>query len=271
MPTSLRFWRILRRSALIVPAVLVCSWILLYLDSVYQRRKAEHFVAELKAFPFATAGFVEVRDLVARHGGISIQQFPDWQFPQPGVPFVDSHDHVHMPVPHGGGPICTVRNCTFEIWIRPRLLALPLNYQAVWWLQSALAYVGIRPWGVYARFEIRNGRLAESHTSLGQLRNAKADGPYVGLVPLEYEVVCMTHFPYNEHRDYVVGASADNLSPLDFLSARLAQTPNAPTRRAFDVDLHCLTLVMRSCHGFSELAPSAWADYQAGMANPGQK
>ena len=163
-------------------------------------------------------------------------------------------------------PICTIRDCTFEASIKPRVLDLPMNYRAGILLGSVLAYSGIRPWGIYTKFEVRNGRLKESRTSLGQLRrSAKPDGPYEGLVPLEYRVVTTAHSPYN--RKYTVGPSANNLSPLDFLSAWLEQAANAPTQRAFDVDFRCVTGVWHSWNGFSELAPSAWADYQAQLSS----
>ena len=49
----------------------------------------------------------------------------------------------------------------------------------------------------------------------------------------------------------------------DELWTWIAQAPNAPINRAFDVRLHCLTTVLHACRGFAEIAPSAWSDYQA--------
>ena len=60
--------------ARLVLAGVVGSWLFLYLDSVYQRRRAESLFADLKSLDFATAGFPEVRDVVIRHGGKAYQR-----------------------------------------------------------------------------------------------------------------------------------------------------------------------------------------------------
>jgi hypothetical protein len=53
---SMRTHRVFRLIAPSLIAVLAISWLCLYLDSVYERRRAEHLVADLKSFPFSTAG-----------------------------------------------------------------------------------------------------------------------------------------------------------------------------------------------------------------------
>jgi hypothetical protein len=260
-----RFRRVRFHVVLIPVVVLVIGWLFLYLDSVYQRKKAEQFISDLRSFPFATAGFGEVHDLVERHHGTSSQQFPIWHVPQLALPDTEPQGRIQMP-PVEDKPTCTLQDCTFEIWIQPRVLNIQMNYRAGKLLRSVLAYSGIRPWVIYTKFEVRDGELKESRTSVGQLkRNARPDGPYTGLVPLEYRVVTTVLSPYN--RDYAVGPSANNLSPRDFLSAWLEQAVNAPTHRAFDIDLRCVTGVWHSCNGFSELAPSAWADYEAQLSS----
>src|SRR5262245_60771683 len=84
--------------------VLACCGLAVHLDSFYQRRRAERFLSDLRSFPFASAGFVEVRDLVTRNGGAGLQDLPQ------RIPFS-----------------CTIRDCTFEVWIRHPLLQLPLK------------------------------------------------------------------------------------------------------------------------------------------------
>ena len=115
---------------------LVVSWLLLYLDSIVQRRKAEQLVLDLKSFPFATAGFTEVRDFMVSHGGQAVQQFP--QTP----------------------PLtCTVRDCTFEVSFEHRLLRLPVDGgRTAELLYTAFVYSGVRPWGVFSRFEVHRPR-----------------------------------------------------------------------------------------------------------------
>jgi hypothetical protein len=50
------------------------------------------------------------------------------------------------------------------------------------------------------------------------------------------------------------------------LFAQVLLTPDAPIQRAFDINVHCFSAVFRACRGLDELAPSAWAEYQAGRA-----
>jgi hypothetical protein len=129
-------------------------------------------------------------------------------------------------------------------------------------LWSALAHIGVRPWGVYAKFEVSEWKLAESWTRITQVRVARSES-YEGLIPLEYRVVSRAQSPHDERRhDYTVGVPHVTGGTLDILSAQLVQSPSAPLQRVFDIDLRCLTAVWHACRGFVELAPSAWADYQ---------
>lgn len=163
------------------------SWLWLYFDSVHQRRKAESLIADLKLFPFASAGFLEVQELASRHGGAAVQQLPPLQLPQPGVPFLDSQGKISIPR-ISGGPTCTVQDCTFEIWIKTRLARLPLERRAAELLYTALPYLGIRSWILCSRFEVRRGKLEESSTTVVEVRHGTL-GSYEGLVPFGYEVV----------------------------------------------------------------------------------
>jgi hypothetical protein len=221
--------------------VLACGWLGLYVDSMYQCRKAERFLSDLRSFPFATAGFVEVRDLTTRYGGEGLQETPQ-RFP----------------------PACTIRDCTFEVWIKHRLLQVPLKSPAWEWFYSTLPYFGIRPWVVYSQFEVKDGKLSGSVTQVGQLRRGRLKN-YDGLLPIEYEV--WTHQPqrFDLIRDgYSVGPPSAITGPFEELwIARVPLVPDAPFSRAFDLDVRCFGSIVRGCTGFRELAPSAWADNQA--------
>jgi hypothetical protein len=220
--------------------VLACSWLALYLDSAHQRARAERFLSDLRNFPFASAGFPEVRDLTIRHGGAALQEFPP-----------------HFPLS------CTIRDCAFEVWIKHRLVRLPVKPQTAELLYSTLPYFGVRPWVVYSRFEVKDGRLLRSVTSVGQLRRGRLE-TYEGLLPIEYEVwTDRTLTLEGSSAGYTVGApSAITGPPVELWIARVPQAPNAPVLRAFDVDLHCFTAVLRGCADFRELVPSAWADHE---------
>jgi len=255
--------RLRRASRFAVFALLVivsCSWLALYLESIHHRRLAERLIAELRAFPFATAGFVEVRDLANRYGGNARQQFPLLKFLPPGIPIVDAKGQRQTPAPMR--PNCTPQDCTFDISIKPFWYDFPLNYQAAVWLGSALAHSGVRPWVLQARFDIRGGKLESSVTTVGQLRRVRREF-FEGVAPLEYDVISRAYSPDRfPNGDFRAGIPHISGGPVDILSVQLAQTPNAPIRRAFDIDLRCFTAVLRSCRGFSELAPSAWHEYQ---------
>jgi hypothetical protein len=86
--THRQFRATLRLVTRLVLISIVGSWLFLYLDSVYQRRRAESLFADLKSLDFATAGFPEVRDIMNRYGGRGIQRdllprFPDYSGPTP--------------------------------------------------------------------------------------------------------------------------------------------------------------------------------------------
>lgn len=247
------------RFAIILAVVLILGWLFSFLDSFHKRQRAEHFISELKSFPFATAGFGDVRALMDRNGGTSLQQFPNWRLPHIGLP----HGPTPTLVPEGGGPTCTVQDCIFEIRINPRPLGLVPNSRAAIFLRSVLAHVGIRPWGVFATFEIKRGRLDRSRTQIGQASISEMSNAYGFLDTRLYTVECVLDHPANlDSRDYVVGPQANNLNVENFLMARLVRPSSESTRKAFDVHLGCFTTVARSCNGFHELAPSAWAEYQ---------
>ena len=144
---------------------------MIYLDSLHERQRAEHLIADLRSFPFATAGFLEVRGPANRYGGTAVQSFPVLQFLPPGLPLpkfpgtTESQERVPLV---GTRSTCTPRDCIFDIWIRPRLFNLPLNYETSWFLYSGLARLGLRPWVVGGRFEVKDGKLWESRTGVGQ-------------------------------------------------------------------------------------------------------
>jgi hypothetical protein len=204
------------------------GWLWLYFDSVYHRQKAESLIADLRSFPFASAGFLDVREFALRHGGAALQQFPPLSFPRYGVPSRDSQGEVHVPFVQPD-PTCTPRDCTFEIWIRPSPLRFTLSYRSAMLLLSALVHSGIRPWGVYARFEVINGKLEGTRTSVGGLRNAKSGG-YGNLI-LEYEIVSSAR-PVHGDKDYSVSSPHVTGGPMETLRAELAQTPSiSPSRK----------------------------------------
>ena len=143
------------------------------------------------------------------------------------------------------------------------LYDLQFNHKLTAFIASFLAHVGLRPWVVFAGFEVRDGKLWESHAGAGQERRERL-GSYEGLVMLGYGVNSMSkaNAQYNHRPDYAVCVPHITGTVSEDLWTYFVQAPSAPTSRAFDIDLHCFTAVMRPCKGFDILAPSAWVDYQ---------
>ena len=122
--TRHRFRASLRWVARLVLISIVGCWLFLYIDSVYQRRRAESLFADLRSLDFSTAGFAEVRDIMVRYGWHGIQlelltRFPDYL----GDPTIDAHGNVTFP---WRPRTCTPRDCMFLLSIMTRLPRIPL-------------------------------------------------------------------------------------------------------------------------------------------------
>jgi hypothetical protein len=227
--------------ALSLLSIFAFSWSALYFSSLYQLRKAERLVADLRTFPFATADFAEVRDFVFQHGGIAMQELP--QTPPSA---------------------CTVQDCMFQIWLG-RPFSRPPTNQWVWQsLYPTLPYLGLRPWTIYAQFEVRSGVLMRSITTVGQLRRKDI---------IEYSIHTertVTPFFRSDEltNDYAVVVPHVTGPPTEALIAWVLQTPDAPMNQVFDVDLRCFTTIFHGCSDLGALAPSAWQHYRGKMKTP---
>jgi hypothetical protein len=217
--------------------ICICCYLYLYVDSLHQRRKAESLIADLRAFPFATAGPTEVREFATRHGGVAL-------------------------------PECTTQDCTFRIEIYSSTLRFRLTGHMQEILLVLARDIGVRSWGVWSFLQIRSGRLYESVTYAGELRRARCYS-YTGLVSWGYEVRSLSSGWYtNSSPRYSVGFQHIDGPPSNTFAASFPQAPNAPITRAFDIRLDCLTRAVCDCRGFGELAPSAWTDYLAKVDSP---
>jgi hypothetical protein len=248
MPASRRIRSAVLSASLTLVGVLALGWLWLCLDSLHERQRAEHLIADLKSFPFATAGFVEVRELAKRYGGTAVQSFPLLQFLPPGPPLVkfpgSTDPQERMPLVRTR-PTCTPQDCIFDIRIRPRRFSLPLNYETSWFLYSGLARVGLRPWIVSGTYEVRDGKLWETRTGVGQFRHTRP-GLYEGLILLGYQVISMSRanaLDSHHRQEYAVGVPHVTGTVSDDLNTWFVQDSNAPLNRAFDVRLQCLTAI----------------------------
>ena len=241
MPSSGRLRRTLRNGVSALLISIAVAWLSLYFDSILQRRKAERLVADLKTFPFATAGFIEVRDLVVKYGGHAVERLPE-------IPPMT----------------CSVTNCTFELSLQHRLLRLPVREHTADVVFGLLSYVGIRPWVVAISFEVKDGKLEGSITQVGQLKMGVFHGERT-LDPIGYDVrteQAYTVSPAFRGHIYSVGRPIITGPPEEILETRILQVPDAPTNRAFDINTRCFTSILHGCRSFADLAPSAWADHE---------
>lgn len=263
-----RFRATLRWVARLVLISIVGSWLFLYIDSVYQRRRAESLFAELRSLDFATAGFAEVRDITVRYGGHGTQPELLPRFPDFGDPMVDDHGNVTFPWRPRPWPMCTPRDCTFRLWIMTRLPRIPLLDRTATFFYTTLPYLGVRSWVVYAQLEVRSGKLDRSATGVGEYRMERFDNGHRHLVPRGYEVATRrdaSSFEYGpcSGQDYQVYVSHGGVKfPAKTLATCVVQSARVSVKRAFDVHFRCLNSLFRSCR-FDKLAPSAWADYSA--------
>jgi hypothetical protein len=243
------------------------SWLFLYLDSIYQRRRAESLFADLKSLDFSTAGFTEVREIMNRHGGHAKQSQLLPRFPDLGDPIINERGNVTFTQRYW--PFCTPRECTFQLEIMTRLPRIRLMDRTAEFFYTTLPYIGVRSWVVYAWFVIRNGKLDRSTTGVGEYRMERLYYlKHRTLVPLGYGVgtwreSVVDSIPRCGGEDYRVNIShGDGRFPADELGTCVLQSAGTPVKRAFDVHLRCLNDIFRNCR-FDDLAPSAWADYSA--------
>ena len=236
--TRRRFRATLRWLAGLVLISIVGSWLFLYIDSVYQRWRAESLFADLRSIDFSTAGFAEVRDIMIRNGA------------RPGA-------------------TCNPQNCTFLLQIMTRLPRIPLLDRKARFFYTTLPYIGIRSWVAYAQFDVRDGKLGKSGASVWEYRMERVDyNAYRQLIPLGYAVETQrdaASFAYRPCRgqEYQVSVSHGVFKiPSDVLGTCVVQSAGTSVKRALDVHLSCLNNPFRNCR-FDELAPSAWADYSA--------
>ena len=267
--TRRRLRATLRWVARLVLISLVGSWLFLYIDSVYQRRRAESLFADLRSLDFSTAGFAEVRDITVSYGGHGTQPELRPRFPDFGDPMVDDHGNVTFPWRPRPWPMCTPRDCTFRLWIMTRLPRIPLLDRTASFFYTTLPYIGVRSWVVYAQFDVRNGRLDRSDTGVEEYRMERVDySAYRQFVPRGYDVATRrdaASFEYGpcSSQDYQVYVSHGVFKfPQKALVTCVVQSARVSVKRAFDVHLRCLNGLLRGCR-FDELAPSAWADYSA--------
>ena len=247
---------------------IACGWLFLYLDSVHQRRRAESMIADLNSLDFATAGFTDVRDLAIRNGGYASPAPFSLARPDFPTPSADMLGNISFYNHYNPWPPCTRQDCTFIVSISTRLarLPFPVEERTVEVLYSALPYIGVRTWALGAMFVVRNGKLERSETMVGEFRIDRLESGYpLRLITLGYEVETVLSDSAcrgRHHQGVFLDHGHPVKTPQKMLHTCVLQPERTSTKRAFDMNLHCLNGIFRGCR-FSELAPSAWADYSA--------
>jgi len=235
--TRRRFRATLRWLARLILIAIVGTWLFLYIDSVYQRRRAETLFADLRSLDFSTAGFAEVRDIMIRNGA------------RPGSK-------------------CDPQDCTFRLQIMSRVPHIPLPDRMAILYYATLPYIGIRWWVVNAQFDVRDGKLDRSDAEVWDLRLERVDHDGYRQLAFGYGVgtqrdaASFKNGPCSS-QEYQVWVNQGGFHlPMYALDTCVVQSAGLPVKRAFDVHLRCLNGLFRNCR-FDDLAPSVWADYSA--------
>lgn len=263
-----RRWRWLRifRIILIAPfLLLILCWLVLYGDSLYQRRKAEKLLKDLRAFPFATANFVEVREFVLAHGGRADESQLVYRPPKAywALPLPPATGIGHWVFGYEDGSPCSPQDCSFHIEVSNKLswLWLPHDWTRSFYVD--LDSLGLRPWKFRVDFQIADGKLKGTGVGVVSLQSAKEE-QWRDIYATAYGAQVTTD------RYWLHGKSVYNVRvqlvtgpPQQNLEAAVLSTAPAQIGRALDIDLACATRLSAGCRGFDELAPSAWADYQS--------
>jgi hypothetical protein len=231
--------RILFRATRVLTCIVVVLcflWLYFYIDSVRQRRKAERLLAELAALP-PMAGFAQVRDFTIRYGG--------------GPTQTNEHPARNR---------CTPQDCWFQVEMLPattKLLRQQERLLNVLYLTED--HAGLRPWMVTIWLKVQNGTLQHTEARVLQQRMSRS---IIYKVDIDRTATVYSQSG-NPSSDYVVISPHITGAPGEALIASAVQTPSGKWKRTFDIQLDCLTTVLRGCVDFRQLAPSAWADYEA--------
>jgi hypothetical protein len=231
---------------LLLLVAFVSCWFFLHFDSVHQRRRAERLFADVRAFPYESADFEQVRDFSVRHGGSAAVSFQS----------------VYS--------TCTANDCDFDVSIQPtvtKILSSQWRFSQI--TDTILLNLGLRPWATSASFSVRAGVLQNSTLTVAQERFVQSEG-FKEPIEINYRVETdRTRTPYSDAgfagSEYVAFRPHVTGPPEDILVVSALQTADAHWRAAFDVRLDCLTSVLRGCDDFNQLAPAAWSRYKTGV------
>lgn len=214
-------------------------WAYLYVESIHQRKKAEHFLSELTAFPFATADFAQVRDFTLRYGG------GPSKYLEPGM-----HN-------------CSPHECYFEATFLPattKLLRKQNHYYHA--LDFAANHLGLRPWIVSTNFYVADGILQHTRTDLEtEGISTSTDDGRPALIGYAVQTDSRST-PYSAETDYAITRPHTTGTPTETLAVWALHQTSGPWKHSLDIHLDCFTRVLRGCE-VRELAPSTWADYEA--------
>jgi hypothetical protein len=139
----------LSRIKLVLLLLLVSSvscWLFLHFDSVHQRRRAERLFADLRAFPYESADFTQVRDFSVHHGGSAAVSFQaDFANPSQstftGTGLADPITApTYVPLCGGEGQGWCVPQEATGTKLSP--LADRLMYRLAYWDDGPLAHIG---------------------------------------------------------------------------------------------------------------------------------
>jgi len=226
-----RSWHLL----LICPFVIVLSlYVFLLGANYYYARRAAHVLQRIREMKIDNSGIAELKTLGSEHGLVYIGG--------------DAKDCANA----GPDTDCLCMVSPNNEWMRSLFRSPTVSRLG--------EYVGLRAWLAVGDVEIQNGQVVGKVYGLQfydsrpypKTEVAAWDQRKIELTPCEY-------YPVKLHSGYGF-VNATNVPSFSVFVSEDASEENR--QHAFQFDLRCLA-AWHKCERFSEIVPSAWADYEA--------
>ena len=236
-------WRRMVRKALVwtlavLIALHVFAWVVLYGDSVWQRRKAERLFKGFQALTPGVATAADVRALINRYSDRGSLATPDAD--------------------------CNPDDCTYQITVENyRALPDPIFQRLPFRSVLVMDRTGLRIWNVYFNLEVKQGFLQRSKFSLRLLSSARFDC-YYAIASVEKTQTNRSHYfgedngakPYSVHPTNLTSSCYGEPIRIE-LDNRATEQERA---RAYDLRFTFLTNLYSNIKT-ADIAPSAWQDW----------
>jgi hypothetical protein len=227
--------KVLKWTLVVVIALPVFAWAVLYGDSVWQRRKAEKLFKEFQALTPGMATTADVRALMERYSDRAI---PD--------------------------SACSPNDCVYQITVENyRALPDPVFQRLPGGSVLVMDRTGLRLWNVYLYVDVKHGLLQMSRYSLRLLSSARFDC-YYAIASVEKSQTNQSHYvgenkgakPYSVHPTNLTSRCYGEPIRIE-LDNRATEQERA---RAYDLRFSFMTNFYSNIKT-ADIAPAPWQDW----------